>query len=136
METAEVVSALTKQIKPDAVILVDSLAAASVEHIGCVIQCNDSGIAPGAGVGNFRTMLTKELLNVPVIALGVPTVVSAETIIRENGIGSKDLNHCKGLIVAPKDIDAIVRDLSRVLSDAVNLMLFGDRYPELEKLLR
>lgn len=135
METAEVVSALTEKIQPDVVILIDSLAAASTEHIGCVIQCNDSGIAPGAGVGNFRTMLTKSLLKVPVIAVGVPTVVSAETIIRESGAAETDPK-CADLIVAPKDIDAIIRDLSRVLSDAINLMLFGDNYPLLEKLLR
>ncbi len=135
METAEVVSALTEKIRPGVVILIDSLAAASTEHIGCVIQCNDSGIAPGAGVGNFRTMLTRSLLNVPVIAVGVPTVVSAETIVKESG--AKDIDPKRSeLIVAPKDIDAVIKDLSRVLSDAINLMLFGDNYPELEKLLR
>ena len=136
METAEVVSALCDRISPDVVILVDSLAAASTEHIGCVIQCNDSGIAPGAGVGNFRTMLTKELLKTPVIAVGVPTVVSAETIIRESGAASQRDKRHSDLIVAPKDVDAMVRDLSRVLSNAINLMLFGENYNELEKLLR
>ena len=135
METAEVVSALTEKIRPNVVILIDSLAAASTEHIGCVIQCNDSGIAPGAGVGNFRTMLTRSLLNVPVIAVGVPTVVSAETIVRESGAANTG-KKCSDLIVAPKDIDAMIKDLSRVLSDAINLMLFGDNYPVLEKLLR
>ena len=136
METAEVVTALTERIRPDAVILVDSLAAADVRHIGCVIQCNDSGIAPGSGVGNFRTMLTRELLQVPVVALGVPTVVSAETIIRESGADRTKETDVSDLIVAPKDIDAIIRDLSRVLSDAINLMLFGDSYAALEQLLR
>ncbi len=136
METAEVVSALTEKIRPDIVILIDSLAAASAEHIGCVIQCNDSGIAPGSGVGNFRTMLTSRSLQVPVIALGVPTVVSAETIVRESGCAPADDAAIRDLIVAPKDIDALIRDLSRVLSDAINLMLFGENYPELEKLLR
>jgi spore protease len=136
METAEVVSALTDRIKPDVIILVDSLAAASGEHIGCVIQCNDSGIAPGSGVGNFRTMLTSKLLKVPLIALGVPTVVSAETIVRESGAAPIDDRTMKDLVVAPKDIDALIKDLSRVLSDAINLMLFGENYPELEKLLR
>ncbi len=135
METAEVVTALTEKIKPDVVILIDSLAAASTEHIGCVIQCNDSGIAPGAGVGNFRTMLTRKLLNVPVIAVGVPTVVSAETIVRESGVACTDRTR-SDLIVAPKDVDAMIRDLARVLSDAINLMLYGDNYPQLEKLLR
>lgn len=136
METAEVVSALTDRIRPDVVILIDSLAASCTEHIGCVIQCNDSGIAPGAGVGNFRTMLTRSLLNVPVIAIGVPTVVSAETIVRENGGEPNGGRKWNDLIVAPKDVDAVIRDLSRVLSDAINLMLFGDAYAELEKLLR
>ena len=136
METAEVVSALTERIKPDIVILIDSLAAASTEHIGCMIQCNDSGIAPGAGVGNFRTMLTKTLLKVPVIAIGVPTVVSAETIVHESGANVSDTAKWNDLIVAPKDIDAVIRDLSRVLSDAINQMLFGKQYPVLEKLLR
>ena len=136
METAEVVSSLTERIRPDVVILVDSLAASSTEHLGCVIQCNDSGIAPGAGVGNFRTMLTRTLLKVPVIAIGVPTVVSAETIIRENGFEPGSNAKTADLIVSPKDIDAVIRDLSRVLSDGINMMLFGDRYSELEKLLR
>lgn len=135
METAEVVSALTQKIRPDVVILIDSLAAASTEHIGCVIQCNDSGIAPGAGVGNFRTMLTRSLLKTPVIAVGVPTVVSAETIARERGTVKMNPKSAD-LIVAPKDIDAVIKDLSRVLSDAINMMLFGDNYSELEKLLR
>ncbi len=136
METAEVVTALTERIRPDVVILVDSLAAADVTNIGCVIQANDSGIAPGSGVGNFRTMLTRELLKVPVVALGVPTVVSAETIVRDCGADAPAGTELKGLIVAPKDIDAIIRDLSRVLSDAINLTLFGDSYPKIEQLLR
>ena len=136
METAEVVSALTERIKPDVVILIDSLAAASSEHIGCVIQCNDSGIAPGSGVGNFRTMLSESLLKTPVIAVGVPTVVSAETIARESGALQTNDGKWSDLIVAPKEIDAIVRDLSRVIAEGINLMLFGDQYYELEKLLR
>lgn len=136
METAEVISALTAKIKPDVVILIDSLAAASTEHIGCVIQCNDSGIAPGAGVGNYRTMLTKKLLKVPVVALGVPTVVSAETIVKESSANALPNRKWNDMIVAPKDIDAVIRDLSRVLSDAVNLMIFGEQYRSLEKLLR
>ena len=62
-------------------------------------------------------------------------VVSAETIVKESG--AKETNPKSAeLIVAPKDVDAMIRDLSRVLSDAINLMLFGDSYPELEKLLR
>ena len=134
LETAEVVTALTKQIRPELVIFIDSLAAARPEHLGCLIQCNDSGIAPGAGVGNFRQSLTKKLLGVPVVALGVPLVVSAEAIVKET---DQQIDRAvRELIVTPKDIDAMVRDASRILSDAINLSLYGDRYTELEKLLR
>lgn len=134
LETAEVVTALTEQIRPELVVFIDSLAAARTEHLGCLIQCNDSGIAPGAGVGNFRQSLTKQLLGVPVVALGVPLVVSAEAILNESGQPTDET--LRDLIVTPKDIDAMVRDASRILSDAINLSLYGDSYPELEKLLR
>ena len=136
METAEVVSALVQKIRPELVILIDSLAASRTEHLGRFIQCNDSGLAPGAGVGNFRTTLSEKSLGVPVLALGVPLVVSAETILASNGCTRGACPEIKELIVTPKDIDAMVKDASRVLSDAVNLMLFGDNYPMLEKVLR
>ena len=136
LETAEVVTALTEQIEPELVILIDSLAANRTEHLGRLIQCNDSGIAPGAGVGNFQKTLSKELLGVPVVAIGVPLVVSTEAIQRGDANKTSDAPSLKELIVTPKDIDAIVRDASRVLSDAINLSLFGDSYTELEKLLR
>lgn len=137
METVEVVSALSKQIEPDVVILIDSLAASSIAHLGCVIQCNDSGIAPGAGVGNFRTILSRETLGVPVIAIGVPLVVSAEAILQSAGCKTcNDRADVSDLIVTPKDIDAMVKDCSRVLSEGINRTLFGDSYSEIEKLLR
>ena len=131
LETAEVVTALTEQIRPELVILIDSLAAARTEHLGSLIQCNDSGIAPGAGVGNFQKSLTRKRLGVPVVAVGIPMVVSTDAILETHAEKGAE-----GLIVTPKDIDAIVKDASRVLSDAINLSLFGDNYTELEKLLR
>jgi spore protease len=136
METVEVVSALSHEIRPDLVILIDSLAASRIEHLGCVIQCNDSGIAPGAGVGNFRSVLSEETLHIPVLAIGVPLVVSAETILEGFGCDTDKEEDLKFMIVAPKEIDAMVKDASRVLADGINLALFGDNYTELEKLLR
>lgn len=136
METVEVVSALVREIRPQLVLLVDSLAATEIKHLGCVMQCNDSGIAPGSGVGNFRSVLSEDSLHVPVIALGVPLVVSAETILESCGCDPKHREDLRYMIVAPKEIDAMVKDASRVLTDAVNLALFGDNYTELEKLLR
>lgn len=136
METFEVVSALVQRIRPEIVILIDSLAAAQPEHLGCLIQCNDSGIAPGAGVGNFRTVLSEETLGIPVIALGLPLVVSAEAMLNGAGCRHRAENVYRNMIVTPKEIDAMVKDASRVLSEAINRMLFGDNYSEIEKLLR
>ena len=136
LETAEVVTALTREIQPAMVILIDSLAAGKPQHLGCLIQCNDSGIAPGAGVGNFQKSLTRKLLGVPVVAVGIPLVVSADAIMNERGAASDGQTAQHDLIVTPKDIDMMVRDAARILSDAINLSLFGDNYTELEKILR
>ena len=83
METAEIVKALVRQIQPDLIIAVDALAARSVTRLGTTIQISDTGIHPGSGVGNNRHALTKQSLGVPVIAIGVPTVVGAAAIVTD-----------------------------------------------------
>ena len=99
METAEIIKGVISQTRPDAVFVVDALAARSAHRLGVTIQLSDTGIHPGSGVGNHRNSLTEESLGVPVFALGVPTVVGAAAIVhdtvgamvevlkRENGIG-------------------------------------------------
>lgn len=83
METAEILKGVTSQVKPDAVILLDALAAKSVTRVGTTIQLTDAGIAPGAGIGNHRAEISQETLGIPVIAIGVPMVVEAAAIIYE-----------------------------------------------------
>lgn len=83
METAEIVKALTGQIHPDLILVIDALAARSTARLGTTIQLSDTGIHPGSGVGNHRHSLTEESLGVPVIAIGVPTVVSAAAIVTD-----------------------------------------------------
>lgn len=83
METAEVVKGVVAQTKPDAVIVVDALAARSIHRLGTTIQLSDTGIQPGSGVGNHRHSLNQESLGVPVIAIGIPTVVGAATIVQD-----------------------------------------------------
>ena len=83
METAEIVKALCDLIRPDLILVIDALAARSVTRLGTTIQLSDTGIHPGSGVGNHRHSLTKESLGVPVIAIGVPTVVSAAAIVTD-----------------------------------------------------
>ena len=83
METAEIVKALTEQVHPDLIIVIDALAARSVTRLGTTIQLTDTGIHPGSGVGNHRHSLTQDSLGVPVIAIGVPTVVGAAAIVTD-----------------------------------------------------
>ena len=83
METAEIIRGIVKETRPDAVLAVDALAARSVRRLGVTIQLSDTGIHPGSGVGNHRNGMTMETLGVPVIGIGVPTVVDAATIVND-----------------------------------------------------
>lgn len=83
MESAEMVEGIAKQIKPDVVICVDALAAGSTKRLSSTIQLADTGINPGAGIGNHRKGIDKENLGVPVIAIGIPTVIHAATIVSD-----------------------------------------------------
>lgn len=138
METVEVVSALGSVIRPDLVVVVDSLSAQELPHIGTVIQMNNSGICPGAGIGNHRVGLNEQTLHIPVVALGVPLVVSADAIIEsvtKQPLPKEQKETLSLWSVTPKDIDALVRDAARVLSRGINLALFGTNFADLESLL-
>jgi len=80
IETSDIISGVIEKVKPDFVIAVDALAARSLERVNATIQISDTGIHPGSGVGNKRKELSKETLGIPVIAIGIPTVVDAVTI--------------------------------------------------------
>lgn len=83
IETSELISSLTKVVNPNFVIVVDALAASSISRVNKTIQITDSGIHPGSGIGNSRKEISKEVLGVPVIAIGIPTVVDAATIVSD-----------------------------------------------------
>lgn len=83
IETVEIVKGIVERIKPDLVIAIDALAARKVSRVNSTIQLSNTGVAPGAGVGNNRKMLDKNSLGVPVIAIGVPTVVDAATLAND-----------------------------------------------------
>ena len=131
MESGEMVSALVEKIRPDCVVAVDALASRSLDRVCSTVQLADTGIVPGAGVGNARAALNAETLGVPVVAVGVPTVVDAATLALDvlSEAGREDLDPevlrgaGKGLIVTPKDIDAQVADLSKVIGFGINLAL-------------
>ena len=131
MESGEMVAALVEKIRPDCVVAVDALASRSLDRVCSTVQLADTGIVPGAGVGNARAALNSETLGVPVVAVGVPTVVDAATLALDvlSEAGREDLDPevlrgaGKGLIVTPKDIDAQVADLSKVIGFGINLAL-------------
>lgn len=83
METARILLGIIKEVQPDLVIAIDALAARSIRRLGTTIQLTDTGIHPGSGVGNHRHSLTKETLGIPVLAIGVPTVVGAAAIVHD-----------------------------------------------------
>ncbi|MCC8182725.1 MAG: GPR endopeptidase, partial [Clostridiales bacterium] len=126
MESGEVVRALTDRLRPGLVIAVDALAARSVRRLCSTVQIADTGIIPGSGVGNARQALNRETLGVPVIALGVPTVVDAATLASDLTGGEREEpedGELSGMLVTPKDIDVLVSDIAKVIGYGVNLAL-------------
>lgn len=118
VESGEIIHGVCRTVHPAAVIAVDALAARSLTRLGCTVQLCDTGIAPGAGVGNARLPLSQELLGVPVIGIGVPTVVDAATIVRE--FGGKETDAAVTMMVTPREVDLVVRRAARLLALAIN----------------
>ena len=126
MESAEQAAAVCSQIAPAAVIAVDALAAGSLSRLGCTVQLSDSGIAPGSGVGNARLPLGEQQLGVPVIGIGVPTVVDAVTVAQElTGTDGGEAVSPRGnaMMVTPREIDLLVARAARLVAMAVNAAL-------------
>ncbi|MDL2300453.1 GPR endopeptidase [Clostridiaceae bacterium OttesenSCG-928-D20] len=127
VESAELVKAIVDRIKPSLVIAIDALASCKTERLCRTVQIADTGIVPGSGIGNSRLALNHESLGVPVIAVGVPTVVDAMTIISEyisgKGLDLPDLDEKNAMIVTPRDIDKNVHDISKLIGYAINVAL-------------
>lgn len=137
METVEILQGVVSQTKPDIVIAVDALAARSIKRLNRTIQITDTGIIPGSGVGNYRNAITREHLGIPVIAVGIPTVVDAATIVADFCTGlmenKQELEEMeetvRGMIppklnamyVTSKDIDEAVNRLSYTISEGLNM---------------
>lgn len=122
METLEIIKGIIGETKPQLVIAIDALAARSVKRLGRTIQLADTGINPGSGVRNHRKGLNEETLGVPVIAIGVPTVVDAATIVYDVCQDvDKIPNGIAGMFVTPKNIDETVKNLSYTISEALNM---------------
>lgn len=123
METLEILQGIVRETKPDYLIVIDALAARSTRRLNRTIQIANTGIHPGSGVGNHRSALSMDTLGVPVIAIGVPTVVEATTIVQDANGDAHTAPHLNGMYVTPKDIDEAVKRLSYTISEGINLAL-------------
>ncbi|MEG1459018.1 MAG: GPR endopeptidase, partial [Acetivibrio sp.] len=141
MESEEILKGIAEETKPDFFIVVDPLAARSIKRLNHTIQITDTGISPGAGVGNNRKALNEESLGRKVIAIGVPTVVNAATIVEDRireamenqGIKEEEVERflvemnektLTDLFVTPKDIDEAVNGISEIIAEACNQLIY------------
>jgi len=148
IETLEIIKGVVDNIKPKLIIVIDSLASKSIERISSTIQISDTGIVPGAGVGNTRKELSKNTLGVPVIAIGVPMVVDLATItndcldifienLQSQAKSNEYLNNLKSqdnyeeiktalnprdynMIVTPKEVDDLIENMKNIVSKSIN----------------
>ena len=131
IETVELIRGAVQNCTPDIVIVIDALAARSCERLAATVQISDAGIRPGSGIGNMRMAINTETLGVPVISVGIPTVVNSSTLVYEalNRAGIKEysqelqevLENGRSFFVTPKESDIITKQLSLLLSDALSM---------------
>ena len=123
METAEIIASVCRGIEPSAVIVVDALASKSVSRLGRTVQISDTGISPGSGVQNRRKELSQATLGVPVLSVGVPTVVDLQTICHDLTAGKtagQVPDEAEGMMVTPREIDTLVEGAARTVAFAIN----------------
>ena len=129
IETAEIISGICDLVKPDIIIAIDALAARSTERLGATVQISDSGIFPGSGIGNRRSEISYTL-NIPVVAIGIPTVVNSSTLVYDalQKAGHKQLDDAllkvlksgESFFVSPKQSDRISESAAELLSGAID----------------
>lgn len=135
IEVSELISGLIKKISPAAVIAIDALASRSLARLGRTIQISDTGIAPGSGIGNHRMKLTQETLGIPVIAIGIPTVVDAVTLAHDlleptsekKEILQQEVSpRGEQMMVTPREIDLLTERAAKIISMAINCAVQKD----------
>lgn len=129
MESMEIIRGVADSTEPDVIIVVDALAARSTKRLNRTIQITNTGIHPGSGVGNHRSTLNEETIGKPVIAIGIPTVVDAATIVNDavgrqyEDIPLANMSELANMYVTGKDIDEIIARLSFTVSEGINMAL-------------
>jgi spore protease len=123
IETAEIAEAICKKINPAAVIVIDALTCSDIARLGKTIQISDAGISPGSGVKASRKALNAHTLGVPVIAIGVPTVVDICTIVKSLTSSENFSQPPENMLVTPRDIDLLIDNAAELIAAAVNSAL-------------
>lgn len=119
IEVAEITKAVCDRTSPECVIVIDALACADSSRLGTTVQLTDTGISPGSGVQNSRKELSQRTLGVPVVAVGVPTVIDMHTIY-ENMSGRSPEKNLPNMMVTPRDIDRIIDRTAKLIAHALN----------------
>ncbi len=138
IETVEVLRGIVEHVRPRAMVVVDALASRRMARVCRTVQIADTGLAPGSGMGGDSEPISRETFGIPVIAMGVPTVVDSLTLtldtLRDAGIEGVEEDRLRagrdGMIVTPKDIDARVADIGKLLGYGLNMALHRDLTPE------
>ncbi len=136
IESGEYIKSICDEVKPCCVITIDALAAGSVSRLGNTVQMSNTGIAPGSGIGNTRKRIDENYLGVPVIAIGIPTVVDAVSLSCEicgrdcDNLSYEAQSRGRGLVVAPKDVDLLVKNASYLLALSINCALQPELSPK------
>ena len=134
IEAADIILHAAHTVGADVIILIDALAARSCSRLASTLQISDTGINPGSGIGNSRSAIDRETMQIPVVTVGVPTVVDSATLVYEAlaesgaelGLCGEKLDRLlstgKSFFVSPQDADVTVRDISSIISQAVDLL--------------
>lgn len=137
MESGDLIRQAAEISDPEVILVIDALAARNIERINTTIQITDTGISPGAGMGNYRKELTERSMGRRVVAVGVPTVIDAGTMVLDSLADyladvskAEDYIEKSGLsmIVTPSDIDEVIHDFSSVIADGINIALHPGIY--------
>ncbi len=130
VEASELIEGAVKMLKPEVVVTVDALAARSVSRLGNTVQMCNTGIVPGSGVGNSRKEISERTLGVPVIAIGVPTVVDAATLVADYAGVNAAGDDADSMMVTPREVDLMIERAAKLTSLAINCALQPDISPE------
>lgn len=130
IEALELVKGATDAVKPSVIIVIDALAAKDVGRLGTTVQLSDTGISPGSGIGNRRKAISKETLGIPVISVGIPTVVDSSTLVfgmlEKAGVEElspsleAELENGRSFFVTLKDADTVITEMSKLISQALH----------------